>query len=298
MIKRNSYSITLLIVSVLISVLAQSQQTAVKASVDKKTILIGEQINLRIEADIPGNQPIRFFHVDSLPHFEILEQQRIDTADTDGGTGLSQVIRITSWDSGHWVIPQFELGGSMATDSIGIDVGYTPFDTAQPYHDIKAIIEVKPEAVEKKDWKWKWIIIGALIFLAQVYILIRGMMHKQKEPEIIIQVPLDVYKTALAELEKLKKEKTDARIYYTRLVDIFRTYIHDKKGIHSMQQTTDDLVLQLRELKLAKEQFDRLAQSLRMSDFVKFAKYVPTQEDDRTAFDVIKSSIDSIEQMQ
>lgn len=295
MIKRNSNSITLLIVSVLISVLAQSQQTTVKASVDKKAILIGEQINLRLDADIPGNQAIRFFHVDSLPHFEILEQQKIDTADTDGGTGLSQVIRITSWDSGHWVIPQFTLGGSLFTDSIGIDVGFSPFDTAQPYHDIKAIIEVKPEEAKKK-WPWWYYVIGAVVLIA---LLLVFLVRKKKKPEVkITEAPPDAYQIAMTELDKLQKQKGEARVYYTKLIDIFRTYVHNKKGIHSMQQITDDLVLQLHELSLPKEQFDKLAQSLRMSDFVKFAKYVPTQEDDRTALDVIKASIDNIEQMQ
>ena len=295
MIKRNSYSITLLLTGIFCSVLATAQQTTVKASVDKPAILIGEQINLRLEADIPSNQPIRFFQLDSLPHFEILEKQKIDTSDTEGGTLLVQVIRITSFDSGHWVIPQFVIGGSLATDSIGIDVGYTSFDPNQPYHDIKDIIEAKPEEPKKKQTWWYYIAGGVLLIVLLALLLLR----KKKKPEIqIAEPPPDAYKIAMAELEILKKEKGDARYYYSKLVDIFRVYVHDKKDIHSMQQTSDDLVVQLRDLKMPKAQFDRLAQSLRLSDYVKFAKYVPTQEDDRNSFDVIKASIDYIEQIQ
>lgn len=294
MIKRNSYSITLLLTGIFCSVLVTAQ-TKVRASVDKTAILIGEQVNLRLEADIPSNQPIRFFQLDSLPHFEILEKQKIDTSDTEGGTLLAQVIRITSFDSGHWVIPQFVLGGNLATDSIGMDVGYTAYNPEQPYHDIKDIIEVKPEEEKKKETWWYYIAGGLLLIILLIVLLSR----KKKKPEIKIAAPPpDAYSIAMEALEHLKKQKVDARYYYSKLVDIFREYVHDKKDIQLMQQTTDDLVVKLRDLKMPKEAFDRLAQSLRLSDYVKFAKYEPTQEDDRTAFDVIKASIDYIEQMQ
>jgi LPXTG-motif cell wall-anchored protein len=296
MMNRNTYSITLLVISVFLSVWAGAQnKTTVKATVDRSSILIGEPIRLTLEADIPQNQPIRFFQLDTIPHFELLDKQPIDTSDTESGTFLSQVIRITSFDSGHWVIPQLTLYGDITTDSIPIDVGFAPFDSSKPYNDIKDIIEVKPAEEKKKQQWWYYAVGAALLILLLVLLLTR----KKKKPEIIVPaVQPDPYKAAMADLEKLQKEKGDAKYYYSALVDIFRVYVHDKKGIHSLQKTTDDLVVQLKELKMPKEQFDRLSQSLRLSDFVKFAKYEPSKEDDRAAFDTIKASIDHIEQMQ
>ena len=58
------------------------------------------------------------------------------------------------------------------------------------------------------------------------------------------------------------------------------------------------MVLQLRNLDMGKEQFDKLAQSLRLSDFVKFAKYIPTSEDDKSAFEEIKKAIITIEKSE
>ena len=63
----------------------------------------------------------------------------------------------------------------------------------------------------------------------------------------------------------------------------------------SMQKTTDDLVVQLRGLPMDRLQFEKLAQSLRLSDFVKFARYVPSAEDDRNTFETIKNAIVAIE---
>jgi hypothetical protein len=50
-------------------------------------------------------------------------------------------------------------------------------------------------------------------------------------------------------------------------------------------------------MNISKDQFARLAQSLRLGDFVKFAKYIPLAEDDRLAVEAIKKSIDEIEKL-
>ena len=112
-------------------------------------------------------------------------------------------------------------------------------------------------------------------------------------PPVVYTV--DPYEAALSRLSKLQKDKGDSKYFYTELTDTFRTYLFNRKGIHSLQQITDDLVVQLRDVGLPKEIFDRLSQSLRMSDYVKFAKFVPTPEDDRGSFEAVQQSIEYIE---
>ena len=275
-----------------IFVTAQNK-TAVRASVDKKRILIGEQIKLQLEADIPQNEPIRFFSVDTLSHFEILDKKVIDTSDTDNGTFLKQAIVITSFDTGHWVIPGLVLGENIVTDSIFIDVAFSPMDTAQAYHDIKDIIDVKPPE-EKKKW-WLWYVIGGGLLL--ITILLVYLLRKKKPVPVAAAPVVNPYDEAIKQLDRLQQEKPDQKQYYSRLVDIFRIYVYRKKDIRSLQKTTDDLVVQLRSLPIAKEQFEKLAQVLRLSDFVKFAKYGPAPEDDKNALEEIKNSIIAIESL-
>lgn len=272
--------------------LAQNNIT-VKASVDRNQVLIGEKITLRLEANIPINEPIRFFQFDTLPHFEISAREKIDTNDLSDGTALSQLIHITSFDSGHWVIQPFVLTANVATDSIPIDVGYTPFDPAKPYHDIKDIIEVGVEE-NKKNYQWLYIAAAVLVLLLTIIWL---LLKKKKEvPPPPIAMSVDPYKEAMLQLEWLLNNKPGAKQYYSGLTDIFRSYLFAKKGIHSMKETTDDLINQLKKLSIPADQFEQLSQSLRLSDFVKFARYIPTTEDDKTVFQVIKTTIDTIEQ--
>lgn len=289
------YKITSTIFAVCFTVFALAQnKTVVKAGLDKSKILIGEPFRLTLEADIPEHEPIRFFQIDSIPHFEFLSKLKIDTSNTGSGTVLSQVIQLTSWDSGHWVIPSFRLGENIITDTIPVDVGFSPFNPGQPYHDTKDIIEVSPEKEDKKI-QWWYIVVGAILLLLLLILLLR----KKKKPVVqaVVQ-PFDPYNDAITKLERLQREKPAAKEYYSGLADIFRGYIDAKKGIHSLQATADDLVVKLKSLDLPNEQFNELTQSLRLADFVKFAKYLPSADEDKNVFTIIYKSIQQIEQQQ
>jgi hypothetical protein len=265
----------------------------IKANVDKKNIVIGEQIHFNLEADFPPHDPMRFFSFDSIPHFEILERKKIDTIGNAEGIKLSQSLTITSFDSGHWVIPAFELTGDkpLLTDTIPIDVGFSPFDPNKDYHDIKDVIDVKAEEEKKKDWYW-YIAASAVLLAAIIYLL----TGKKKKPVAKVAI-VDPFTEAKQELEKLRKENPPSKLFYTRLVDIFRLYVLRRKEIASLQKTTDDLVVQLRLLRLPEQDFNRLAQTLRMSDFVKFAKYDPTADDKQDSFNIIKGAIESVQKL-
>jgi len=276
------------------------EKTTVRASVDKNSILIGEHINLVLEADIPENDPIGFFAVDSITHFEFLQKGKIDTTNTNKGTILKQLFRITSFDSGQWVIPSYHMPQSedLKTDSIIINVGYLPMDTTKDYNDIKEIIEVN--AKKKMDWTWYYVGGGVLLVLLLIYLLTR---KKKKKPAQATEAQkiIDPYTEAIQQLEILQKEnllaKDETKLHYSRLTDIFRVYVEKRKNIHSLQQTTDDLVYQLKNIHLDKEQYDQLAGALRLVDFVKFAKYIPTDADHANVFATIKKTIEQIERL-
>ena len=291
---RNAFFYTIILITgaLFLSPSAGAQnKTVVKATVNRTQILIGEPITLTLETDVPEHEPIRFFQLDSIPHFEFLDRQKIDTVNTGSGTVLTQVMQITSFDSGHWVIPSMSLGENLATDSIPVDVGFSPFNPDQPYHDIKEIIEVTPEE-KKEQIKWWYIVAGAVALLL---ILVLVFRRKKKPAAVVVQPPPDPYREAMEQLKKLQAEKVDAKQFYSRLTDIFRIYVFEKKGIHSLQNTTHDLVGQLRSLNMTKDQFDQLEQGLMLSDFVKFAKYVPSPDNDKYVFDIIVRTIQQIE---
>lgn len=279
-------------VLLLVVQLASAQgKISIRASIDKKTIVIGERMELTIEAMAPLKGTLRFPLIDTIPHFEFAGERKIDSTVSGNFKTIKITYPITSFDSGHWVIPSFTLTKNIKTDTIPVDVVFSEFDPAIDYHDIKDILEV--EAAKEKNRWWWYAGGGLLLLLAVLYVLMRKKpMVRPGIPKLIV----NPYDEALKELALLEKKKPEAKQYYSKLAEILRVYVFEKKGILSLQKTTDDLVLQLRELNLPKDKFDKLAQSLRLSDFVKFAKYIPAEEEDKTAHRNISEAIKLIEQ--
>lgn len=276
----------------LLCVLYALAQSEASATADKRRILIGEPFGLELRAVFPAGSSFQWFEVDSLAHFEILERSKIDTQAVAGEKTGVQTLTVTSWDSGRYTFPALELG-RLRTKPITIDVSYTPFDTAQPYHEIKDIIDVqKPE-----DSKWIWYLAIGLLLLA--FFLLFFPKGKKSPKPVPVEAPPsgDAYRKALARLDRLSPEE-DVRTYHTELADILREYLHRRKGIQSFSKTTDDLAVQIGGLGLPEALYQRLLQSLRLGDMVKFARFQPSDEENREAHTVTKESIVAIEELK
>lgn len=277
----------------LVHLLMAQTVSTIKASVNKNRILLGEPIVLTVEVYSSIESDKKLIVIDSITHFEFLEQPKKDSFTTNGGITIKHIYTITSFDSGHWVIPSFNLTKGVKTDTIPIDVVFSDFDPEQDYHDIKDVIEVE---IPKKKIAW-WIYAVALLVL----ILVVALLTRRKKKLGLVDTPnlsISPYDEAMKELVQLKNEKLIGKEYYSKLINIFRLYVFRKKGLLSLQKTTDDLVVQLQDLKIDKEQFDKLSQSLRLSDFVKFAKYQSTYDDDNSSFETIKKTIITLEQSE
>jgi len=273
------------------SVLSASAQpgdswVSIKASVEKKMILIGEQVNLHIVVSSPNPQLLSLPQIDTIPHFEILFKSDPERA----GNSIRQTYRLTSFDSGHWVLPAFTVAGRHSSDTIHMDVVFSDFDPNQDYHDIKDIVGVNLPGMA--DWIW-WIIIGAAVFL----LLIIWLIFKRRKPVKKDAPAVDAYEEAMQRLNELKGLKLPDRQLFSEIVDVFRLYVFRKKGILSLQKTTDDLVLQLKDTGIQSDNFSQLTQALRLADFVKFAKYQSTEEDRRSTLNIIGRSIDEMEKL-
>lgn len=271
------------------TIIAQGD-ASIKASVNKNKILLGEPLVLTIESYFPSGSKIQFEQIDTIAHFEFLDKPVIDSSSENGDIKVIGKYTITSFDSGHWVIPSFTLAKGVKTDTIPIDVVFSDFNPEQDYHDIKDIIEVK---TKKEGIPW-WIYATAVAFLLLTVIF---LARRKKKPVVIAKekIVVNPYEEAMQQLTDLQKENPDTKTYYAELTNIFRLYIFRKKGILSLQKTTDDLILQVKDVVNDKGKFDRLSQALRLSDFVKFAKYIPEEGDKQTSYSDILNSIKLIE---
>lgn len=288
-----SSAIHILLVAVLLagSKLHAQQATVVKATVDKNRIMIGEPITLSLEATIPINEAVRFFEIDTIPHFEILETPAIDSSGNLRQTLLKQSLTLTSFDSGKWVIPSLVLTEGIQTDSIVIDVVFSEFNPDAPYHPIKEVIPV--EIAEKKKSEWWWYAAGAglVLIIGLVYLLTR----KRKPAVVVEEKRITPYEQAMQELERLKQPGIEDKAFFAGISDTLRLYIFQRKGIEWRHLITDDLIRELRSIGLGEDLNRGLAQTLLLGDFVKFAKYHASADEKAFGFATVKDSIEKIE---
>ncbi len=280
---------------------AQSSVT-VNASVDKSEVLIGQRIQLSFDVKISLGFNPSWFQLDSIPHFDIIEKGKIDSVITESDKSYHQNIIITSFDSGAHVIPRLPIiidGKNFLTDSIPITVKFTPLDSKQDYHDIKDILDVQNPY--SKYIVWAIVAVTLISIVLFIYFITRKQKEKTKGEDAQTVSRLTAYDEAIRSLEELNKqqlpEKGQVKLYYSRLNDILRLFVLRKLHIASMTKTNEELIIQLKELDISREQFSHLAQSLRMSDFVKFAKYLPNENDNEENFKVIKSSVEILNEI-
>jgi len=292
MIKPSAHIVSLL--GLLLLFQAGSAQIAAKAMVDRSQILIGEPVRLTLEATVSTGASAAWVLADSIPHFDVVDKGRMDTVQTADGISLQQQLIITSFDSGIRYIPPQMLvvdGKKYYTDSIPIVVSFTKLDPRQDYHDIKDILEVENPAVKYIIW-----VLLACTLLAMALTLYAGRRKEPvaTEPQRTL-VTTNPYEEAMSALENLRREKLPAlgeiKLYYSRLNDILRLFILRQFQVASMEKTNQELILQLRQMNMPAAEFSRLAETLRMSDSVKFAKYMPEEPVNEDNMQVVESAI-------
>jgi hypothetical protein len=285
-----------------------AQSPMVKTTVDKNDILIGQQIHYKVETSMPDNTyRLSWFSVpDSFGNFVPIIKDKIDSSYSSGNWNFSQQITITSFDSGRQVIPPLALTVStldgdstfnIYTDSIPINVTYSPADSTLPFHDIKNIIEVK----NIFPW-WIYLLIGIGVILLIALIIFIIKKSKKKKDTGIFESKLPPYDEAMQLLDELQKEnlleKNEFKEYHTRLSDILKRYLSRKTNTYQMHLTTDELLIKLNELDLSKEKIFDFANCLRMGNAVKFAKHVPPNYENLKCFSETKEMITNINNIE
>ena len=274
--------------------IVHAQKIQAKATIDSTHVLIGDQVNLRIELDQPNNLHIEFPTIgDSLSSgVEVMKRSPLDTFQLNEKEQIKiiQNLTITSFDTGKQVVPPFQfllkygdlydtietLPAEFFVHGMKIDTTKGPVDIKRPYGAPVTLKEVSPYILGA-------ILVGALIFFLFYYIQrkrknkpVFAKVEKPKEPAHVI---------ALRELDRIKEEKlwqkSELKTYYSLVSDTLRMYIENRFKINAMEYTTDETIqaFKYRNDLLSAKSLEELRKILSLSDLVKFAKYTPLPDD-------------------
>lgn len=279
-----------------------AQSPSIKTSVDRNNILIGQPLNYRVETTMPANMwKLNWFSIpDSFGHFEVVTKNKIDTSIVNGNQYFSQIITLTNFDSGSRVIPPLALTlqkvnsdstFTMFTDSIPVEVSYSPLDSIQPFHDIKPILEVN----NKWPW-WVWCLIGlGIVLLIGLVFLLFKFFRKKKDTTDLFSSKLSPFDEAMQSLSELTNEQLienqREKEFHTRLTYIFKRFLSRKSNTNKLHLTADQVLLELAGSDVSRDQIAAFANSLRMGNAVKFARFIPPAYENENCFSETKKMI-------
>jgi hypothetical protein len=268
----------------------QGQNSYVDVRMDTTVIRIGEQASLHLVVSYPANASLQWPAVtDTLnKHLEVVKDSGADT--TQATNGLMRQVRtlaITSFDSGFWAVPPFRFvinGTAMETEALLLEVRTVQLDSAMALRSIHDI-QVLPFSLAY--WIREhapWVAGGALAVAVLVTILV--LLLRKKKPQEKSAVPetvLPLHERILAALGQLDQQRVwqqgDHKSYHSRLTDLLRSYIEERFRVPAMESTTDELLLELRVSPLNSDQRGQLENMLRLADMVKFAKALPSAQE-------------------
>lgn len=292
----------LAILLVLLTVNLKAEEIKIKAELDSAAILIGDQVKLNLEIEFPEEIDV-FFPVPSdtlSEHVEIIERSLLDTVQLENNRlSVKQEYLVTSFDTGHHVIPPFEFifsynefKDTAQSNPTVLHVFTLPkidslMNALQGPIDIKPPYEAPLSFKEVAPWILGTLLLAGLLFLI-IYAIKRrrnnqpifSFPQKPKEPAHII---------ALRRLDEIKEEKIwqqgKTKEFYSQVTDTLREYIEDRFRINALEQTSDETIAAFKanEKLLDTTTFGNLQRILKNADLVKFAKYEPLPDENNLA---------------
>lgn len=267
--------IILLVVTILIQVTTGFGQT-VTATLKQTSIVLGEQTSLTLYAGVDKADFIRNWpnYPDTFNHIEIIKRGNIDSNIVGNNKRYTQIILLTSFDSGSWIIPPvpYNIGqGNGKTNEINLLVRSIPLEGTN-YNDIKEIIEVPAPGI---DWLF-WILVTLGVLLPFFLFILWWKNRKNKGIPTIKKSAEPPFELAMKQLKILEAAnlpmKGEIKQFYIQLYNIYRQYLSATSGKRILQSSTDDILIAIRH-RMIPEDFTNTSIVLRIADAVKFAKY-------------------------
>lgn len=232
---------------------------------------------------------------------EIVQPWRMDTLKTIKGKkggpaslNLKGGLTITTFDEGVYVLPPLAVQrlskdgvlDTLVFDPQKLEVMTMPVDTAtfKP-HDIKGQILYPVTFRELLPWIAGSLALAALISLI-VWLIIR--YRRRHNPEYIKKDPPHII--ALRKLDKFRGNKMWApekqKAFYSGITDALREYMAARYGISAMEMTTSEIFKDMKQTDAPEDLLTEMKDLFERADFVKFAKFTASEEENASALPV------------
>jgi hypothetical protein len=283
------------IVSAVSAGAAAAQAVSANASADKKSIVIGDDVNYRLEYRFPAGYayaPPDFGNV--LSGFEVRNRSEKKSVRRAG-----YKFTLTSYTTGEAVIGSFDTefvapsGAREKAQAPAVTVSVRfPDISGNAYGSLR---DIKPPLVPPYP---AWVYVLVLLAAAAAAYFVYSLKRKPAATEAVRPGPPPPApeETANCRLNELSAKNLPERglikEYYVELSGIIRLYLSEKYGVPVIERTTEELSGDLKKL-VSKKRNVEIRGFLESCDMVKFAKYSPGLNETRGDFDFARELVNT-----
>lgn len=267
----------------------------------RDSVLIADQLRYGFELD-GVKEGTDFLFPDYSKGFcegvEVVSPWILDTVDVRKGRkkapslmDIKGSVTITSFDEGRYELPPIYIvrvtpegiADTLAFSPEVLEVRTMPVDTATfKINDIKGQIQYPVEFREVLPYLAGAVALALIVLLAiyltRKYFSGRSGDAARKEPAHI---------TALRKLDKLRGDSYWApekqKAFYSGITDALREYIVSRYGVPAMEMTTKEIFDGLKDKDIRPDLYEEARTLFERADYVKFAKYVASQQENASA---------------
>lgn len=284
----------LLILSLLVPFAAGAQEAFVEQVQKRDSILIADQIRYGVVLEnVTEGTPL------ALPQFKmedeensplvIVKEWQLDSTrvskkkETPARYDIKAYLTLASFMGGTVELPDipvlldqdtlvFKAAEPLEIKELPVDM-----ESFQP-NDIKP--QIKFPYTFKEVFPW---VAGGLLIAGAIAALVYWLVKRRKkiEEEALNAEPAHI--RALRKLDSFRGDKfwkpEHQKAFYSGVTDALREYIASRYEVGAMEMTTAEIFAGLKGSDIPKDLFDEMKDLFERADFVKFAKYIASDED-------------------
>lgn len=271
---------------------------------ERDSVLIADQLLYGIELNqVPEGTRFEFPEIPEKQDYKLmfLSPWTLDTVKiSKQKKGLPRLldlrgsVRIASFEEGIYelapiAVRRYNAEGVVDTllfEPMRLEVKTMPVDTAtfQP-HDIKGQIRYPLTFAEVLPWLAGGWLLAMLVILAVCLVI---MHRRRNDPAFERKEPAHI--VALRKLDQYRGSKMWApakqKAFYSGVTDTLREYISSRYGISAMEMTTAEIFDDMKATDVPDDIMREVKELFERADFVKFAKFVASDEDNASALPV------------
>lgn len=283
---------------------ATEKPPRLRLSVDKKELTIGELLLLKLEVTHSASEKLTApFSKKSLGEWAVrdIKGQVVQQIEDERVSELWE-CHLSIYRTGEVTIPSIEVelvdaAGKrrvLATDPIAVTI------TSVLTPNEEELKEIKPQALIVPDYKPFLLLMAALaaaaLLLAKLVSALRKRgRRKPKEAVAPASPPDQIAREAIERLLSRKLiEQGRIKQFYLEISEIIKRYLGATLNILSLERTTEEFVRDILQSPVSRQHCQEVREFLLDCDSVKFAKYIPSPEENRRIVDRAFEIIDRV----